>query len=239
MPFQRDYAEYRRWEVPPKMKPLRILLAHGTVPGIMYTGPGEETDSVIDEDLFTRFNVDIAALGHLHGQTIVRKGAALVAYPGSARVWRDGEDGKRCVLLGNTELIPPRLEPVVLASAGEYRIVPVFAVPDGTLRPALPQTISPADWLHLDAEGVVEDEPLVTAALEKLAAELGKKCRRVSYTTEKLSVLAGVSTHPLAVSFLRAWEDAASRYDGEEPGVYELARLRGLGSIKAILGSRK
>ena len=243
IPFQRDCSEYRSWEIPPKKKALRILLAHGTVPGIIYTGPGEDTngiiEGIIDEDLFTHFNVDIAALGHLHENILFRRGAVLAAYPGSARVWREGEAGKRKVLFCNTESMPLRLEPVVLASAGEYRVIPVFASPEGELRLTLPPEISRADWLDLDVEGVVEDETLVIAALEKLKAEFAKNCRKLNYSTENLSVLAGVSTHPLALSFLRSWEDAAPRYAEEESGVYELARLQGLLSIKAILEKRR
>lgn len=239
LPFQRDYSEYRSWEVPPKKKPLRILLAHGTVPGITYTGPSEETDSIIDEDLFARFSIDIAALGHIHKQICVKKGDALAAYPGSSRVWREGEEGKRCVLLGDTKLIPPRFEQITLASAGEYRVIPVFANPEGELNYRLPEEKNPADWLHLFVEGVVEEEPSVMNALEKLNAELEKKYRRVSCSTEKLSVLAGVSTHPLAIRFLNAWKNASNSYAKEDDGVYEMARMQGLLSIKEILEARK
>ena len=239
IPFQGDYAGYRDWKVPPKKKPLRITLAHGTVPGLAYTGPGEETDSTLDEDLFSHLQADIAAVGHLHKQAIVRRGDVLIAYPGSARVWREGETGKRSVLFGRTETVPPLLEPRTLTSAGEYRVIPVFASPGGELRPDLPGDISPADSLCLDVTGVVEEEPSVMSALEKLIKELEKKCRRVNCNTDKLSVLDGVSTHPLAASFLRAWEEAAPRYAGEAPGVYELARLQGLMALKGNLERRK
>ncbi|MCL1818138.1 MAG: metallophosphoesterase [Spirochaetaceae bacterium] len=239
VPFQRDFFGYRDWKVPPKKKPLRILLAHGTVSGMAYTGPGEEADSILDEDLFEHFRIDLAALGHLHKQNSVRRKDVLIAYPGSARVWREGEEGKRCVFLGSTQTVPPLLEPLALARAGEYRVISVYAAPEGGLRMELPKEISPADWLHLEVGGVVEEEISVLAALEKLAAELKKTCRRVSSHTGKLSVLAGVSTHPLALRFLRAWEEAAPRYAEEEPGVYELARLRGLLALKEILETRK
>ncbi|MCL1818935.1 MAG: metallophosphoesterase, partial [Spirochaetaceae bacterium] len=239
VPFQRDCSGYRDWKVPPKKKPLRILLAHGTVPGMAYTGPGEETDGILDEDLFAYFQADLAALGHLHAQACVRRGDILVAYPGSARVWREGEEGKRCVFLGSTEVVPPLLEPLTLASAGEYRVIPVYAAPEGELRARLPEEISPADWLQLELAGVVEEEPPAIAALERLTASLKKTCRRVNSRTEKLSVLAGVSTHPLSLRFLRAWEEAAPRYAEEESGVYELARLRGLLALKEALETRK
>ena len=239
VPFQGDYSEYRDWKVPPKKKPLRITLAHGTVPGMAYTGPGEETDSTLDEDLFSHLQADIAAMGHLHTQALDRRGGTLIAYPGSARVWREGETGKRGVFRGRTESKPLLLEPLTLTSAGEYRVVPVFASPGGELRLDLPVDISPADWLSLEVTGVVEEEPPVIAALEKLKKELEKKYRKVDYNRDKLSVLSGVSTHPLAANFLRAWEEAAPNYAGEAPGVYELARLQGLLALKGIKERRR
>ena len=239
VPFQKDYRDYRDWEIPRKKKAMRILLAHGTVMGMAYTGPGEETDSIIDEDMITFFQADLAAIGHLHKYSDTDRKNYRIIYPGSARVWREGEEGKRCVLLGNTGTVPVRLEPLFLTSAGEYRVIPVFATPEGELCADIPKDISPADWLCLDLTGVVEEEPPVLAALEKLKTELEKKCRKVSAGTEKLSVLAGVSTHPLAGRFLRKWEEAAHSYKDEEPGVYEQARLRGLLALKDVLEKRK
>jgi hypothetical protein len=148
--------------------------------------------------------------------------------------------------LGRTETVPPFLEPIPLSSAGEYRVIPVYVTPGGELRPDLrgdttrdiSRDASCADWLMLDVSGVVEDEPSVMAALEKLTAELGQKYRRVSSRTKALSVLEGISTHPLAGSFLRVWEEAAPRY-AEAPGIYELARLEGLLALKEILEKRR
>jgi DNA repair exonuclease SbcCD nuclease subunit len=86
IPFQRDCSTYRDWKVPPKQKPLRILLAHGIVMGMTYTPGGEDDDSIFDEDMLSHFQIDIAAVGHLHKNIIAQKGNTLVAYPGSARV---------------------------------------------------------------------------------------------------------------------------------------------------------
>jgi DNA repair exonuclease SbcCD nuclease subunit len=264
LPFQRDYSDYRGWDVPPKKKPLRIVLAHGTVPGISYSGPDEEeAGGVLDADLFARFGADLAALGHLHGFYQSRQGEILTAYPGSARIWREGEAGPRRVLLFSTEERPPRLRPLTLASAGEYRFVPLYAAPDGSLRKDGSEgggwtAVSgeaagwrAADWIRLDVSGVVEDETAVTAALVAAQAELEKKYRRVSVSKEKLFVLEGISSHPLARRFLEKWEEVADRYTQARrkdlfaasadcsPEVYNLARLEGLRIIKEIMEGRK
>jgi DNA repair exonuclease SbcCD nuclease subunit len=241
IPFQRDYSAYRTWKAPPKRKPFRIVLAHGTVPGLSYTGPDEEDPGgALDADLFAWLKADLAALGHLHGGFSVRRGATLIAYPGSARVWREGETGTRRVLLGVTELSSVTLTEIPLERAGEYRAVSVYAAPDGSLRlPRESAGFSPMDWLSLEVSGLVEDERVPLQALERLQAGLREKHRKVTVRTEGLSVLGGVSTHPLALRFIKKWEEAAASLGAEEPEAYNLARLRGLGVIKEILESRK
>lgn len=251
--FHRDYGDYRDWPVPPKKKPLRILLAHGLVPGIVYTGPEEESPAgTIDPDLFAFLQIDFAALGHIHGGSETRMGDCLVAYPGSARVWREGEAGPRRVLLGTTDTVPPRLAPIILESAGVFTPVPLSVGLDG--RVGLPKgfpTPGRADWLRLEISGLVEDEGPVLEEARKIAAGLEKTCRRVSLDTSDLEVLAGVSTHPLAREFLKRWEELARQQPAagdlgeagnspeEDDAVLHLARRRGLAILKGLLEKRK
>ncbi|MDR2588282.1 MAG: metallophosphoesterase [Spirochaetales bacterium] len=239
LPFQKNYSGYRDWRVPSKKKPLRIALGHGTVPGIAYTGPDEEEPAgVLDADLFGFLDVDLAALGHLHGGAQGRAGKTLIAYPGSARVWREGETGPRRVLLGSDAPLPLRLEAVPLASAGEYRALPLYVSPSGSL--TVPENIRPSaqDWLKLEVSGFVEDERPVIQTLDRLKGELEKKCRRVTVSHENLSVLAGLSSHPLALAFLKKWEEEAKK-EGRGLELMNLARLKGLAALKAILESRR
>ncbi|MDR1625279.1 MAG: metallophosphoesterase [Spirochaetia bacterium] len=242
LPFQKDYSDYRSWEVPPKTGALRILLAHGTVPGITYTGPEEDDDGgVLDADIFAYFGADLAALGHLHGHSVTAFGKTCVAYPGSARVWREGEAGPRQVLVFSTDKMPPRPRPLALAAAGEYRVVPVYAAPGGDLRGPDEKEMAgwkAADWLRLEVSGVVEDEVPVMDALREMQAGLKKKFRRVTQSAENLSVLQGISSHPLARRFLEKWEKDAGRYSASGDA-YFLARLKGLAAIKEILEGKK
>jgi hypothetical protein len=67
--------------------------------------------------------------------------------------------------------------------------------------------------------------------------ELAKKFRRVTASSEKLSVLQGISEHPLARRFLEKWEKDGAHY--KDSGAYDLARLKGLQVIKEILENRK
>ena len=84
VPHQEEYAGYDTWAVPPKAAPWRIALAHGIVAGMAYRGPDAEGGgSALDPDLFARFQVDYAALGHIHGRRHQVLGGLTMAYPGS------------------------------------------------------------------------------------------------------------------------------------------------------------
>jgi DNA repair exonuclease SbcCD nuclease subunit len=240
LPFQRDYSDYRSWPLPPGEKELRIVMAHGTVPGISYTGPGEEDPAgVLDPDIFSCFNAGLALLGHIHGSVRRQMGETLVAYPGSARVWREAESGARQVFLIDTKAKPFSMETLKLKSAGEYRSTAVYAAPDGELRiSGKMETWSAEDWICLEVSGFVEDERKALENLEILKGALEKKFRRVTLTN-RISVLAGISNHPLALAFLKKWETLAASSSGPERDIYNLARLKGLEVLKDILENRR
>jgi predicted phosphodiesterase len=239
IPFAADYSSYREWEVPPKTRSRRLILAHGTVAGIAWTGTGEEDRSFLDPDIFAFLEGDLAALGHLHGSFQRQIGKTLFVYPGSARIWREGERGPRQVFLGVTETPVLRLEARTLGAAGEYRPVTVHVNPDGSLEKVDLSLFSEADWIRCEAEGFVEDEGSAMAALRGWMKGLEKKYRRLTEGGHRLSVVSGIASHPLGLQFLKKWEALAVRYGDEAEGVYDLARIRGLSVLKDILERRK
>jgi hypothetical protein len=241
IPYQDDYSKYRTWGVPQKKVSYRIILAHGTVPGITWTGLDEEgKTAVIDSDLFAFFDADVACLGHIHAGSQKQIDKCLVAYPGSARVWRKGELGPRQVLIGDTAKAPFTLSSLPLRSAGQYRLVQMSVTPDGSLRNSNSEAgagYSQKDWIDFTVSGVVEDENTVNAALLRCKSANEKKFRHfeVSVNPETFSVLSGLSSHPLAMQFLKKWEENADRYKIEGEGVYNLARIKGLLALKEKL----
>jgi len=245
LPFRRDYADYRDWSVPPKDGAFRVLLAHGTVPGMTFSGPDEEgATAVIDADFLSRFGIDYAALGHIHAGAAANVGSAAAVYPGSARVWREGEEGPRKAVVLSTETRPARFVEAVLESAGRFIPLPLEAGLDGTL-PApdsvlhgMPQAPGRGDWVRIEVSGLVEDETVTMRDLEQLSVELGRLCRKVTSDARALDVFAGISTHPLALRFAEAWEKSKAANPDKE-GLYRLARLNGLKALKEILESRK
>jgi DNA repair exonuclease SbcCD nuclease subunit len=100
IPHQPAYRDYRSWPIPGKGGRLRVAVAHGVVNGLSYAGVEEEAGgSALDPDLFHRFQVDYAALGHIHARREEVRQGLRIAYPGSARVWRRREYGERGVNL--------------------------------------------------------------------------------------------------------------------------------------------
>lgn len=103
VPFSLGPLSVEDWGVPPKKAKYRLLAAHGMVPGVVYQGEGEEELGALDLSSFQRFEIDYVALGHLHISLEDQKGPLPFVYPGSARVWREGEDGTRSVVIWELE----------------------------------------------------------------------------------------------------------------------------------------
>jgi DNA repair exonuclease SbcCD nuclease subunit len=256
IPFQKNYSSYRNWNMRPRGSRKRIVLAHGTVSGVLYTVPGNSAGSnredlfreeenppgVLDGDLFSYLGADLAVVGHIHAGYKKQYENCLIVSPGSARVWREGETGSRQALLIDTDALQ-RPKEIVLRSAGQYRVIGVEVLPDCSLDiPGELETgngLSPEDWLCLNVYGAVEDEPEAMEAVNKEMEELKKKYRRVTLVKEELFVSKGISTHPLALQFISKWKENRGKYTGEDEEAYNLAKLRGLAKIKEILETRK
>ena len=235
LPHRADYRDYTGWNVPEKKEPFRVAAAHGIVAGMSYTWEDEETDAraaVMDADLFQRYLVDYAALGHIHSFRRVRAGGTELLYPGSARVWRKNEMGpRRAALVTLDEAI--HLSPLELKAAGQYRPLDVFVSFDGTPAelPSEAEDWGPADYAYLKFSGLVENEREALDSVRKLISEMEERVRRVAHETE-LSVLEGVSGHPVAKKFLQLLEERKPVKDGEEYPVWKRAREMGLLKIK-------
>ena len=244
IPHQRDYRGYHQWSVPAKQAKRRVALAHGLVSGMdIYTGPGaedEEPVGAIDADLFARFGVDYAALGHIHQRLARRHTTSEVSYPGSPRVWRRGESGPRSVNLvelGSTL----RVTPVPVPSAGAYREYRIPLGLDGSLEDlgALAAEWSDRDWVDLCLEGIVEDENVVAELERRIKLEFTSRVRWLEVFRDQVETLPGILTQPLARRFLEAWKRREPAPEApKERRLWLKARELGLREIKQALTGR-
>jgi DNA repair exonuclease SbcCD nuclease subunit len=240
VPHRENYDDYQSWDVPPKMSRLRIAVAHGSVTGLSFLGLGdEEGGAIIDPDLFAFHGVNYAAMGHIHSGRIQHQSSgAVIAYPGSARVWRSGEAGERSVLLVD---LSKGIEPVrlSLAAAGQWRSIELPLAQDGSVTPGpMLEVAGPRDWLEVTLTGVADDDFVRDTAARLVEQAATGRVRRLDIRKNEVMVLAGVSDEPVVRLFLDAWRSRFETASETDRAAWLRARSVGLAKIITVVGSR-
>jgi DNA repair exonuclease SbcCD nuclease subunit len=240
VPHRENYDDYQSWAVPPKKSRLRIAVAHGSVTGLSFLGLGdEEGGAIIDPDLFLFHGVDYAAMGHIHAGRVQHQAAgSVIAYPGSARVWRSGEAGARRVLLLD---LAAGIEPVMvpLATAGQWRSTELPLAPNGSV--ALGQmldAVEAQDWVEVTLTGVVDDDFVRDMAARAVEKAVAGRVRRLDIRKNEVMVLAGVSDEPVVRLFLDVWSKRFDAAPATDRAAWILARAVGLAKIITVVGGR-
>lgn len=242
IPHQTDYSAYTEWSVPAKVSTVRIAIAHGTVPGLTYTCPEEEEEndgSALDPDIFERYEVDYAALGHVHSGRVQRIGNVTYAYSGSARVWRlhEREMGPRQINLieiGDNGNITSYF--LTLESAGQYRryTIPLSLEGEITGLDEITREWGGNDAIELEMTGIVEDENKVAELERNLKGKYGQGLRSIEIKRDRVEAMAGIASQPIAKKFLELWEKKKPASE-EDIKVWMRARELALKEIKAAM----
>ncbi len=245
VPFSRETLDFQNWMIAPKKAKYRILAAHGTVPGLIYAGPEAEDEEggILDPELVRYVEADYAALGHIHGALESTAGSVPMVYPGSARVWREGEEGPRSIVLieaGEKLSYQKR----IVQDAGVFRRVEVDVTLDGSWETVkfldqLRNDVGQADWIQLELVGIVEDEKKVMERVESVVRELKGFCRKVTIDRTRLEGIEGLSVHPLAQKFLAKWKEQYREAGKEEQEILRYARIQGLRTINELKRGKK
>lgn len=238
IPHQENYNRYTEWSVPPKSLQYRIAIAHSTIADMSFAGIDEEENtSIMDSDIFSRFNVDYAAMGHIHSSRKAKSGVCLIVYPGSARVWRGSQyeaGQKKIILLEINNAIETK--ELILIKAGQYR---EYTWPL-TLKGNLPDISRDTelwgeyDFINIELRGIVDDENPIKNIIKNIKNEWGSpKTRKINIIKDDVDVFPGISSHPIAKKFLEIWEKKKDLFAEE---VWFKAREEGLFLIKEQLG---
>ncbi len=245
VPFRSSYADYLTWEIPAAGEDPRIVMMHGTLAGMWFSGleETEESTVAIDPDVFGRIGASYAALGHIHSAHTEELEGCTACYPGSARVWRRGENDLRAVqLLEFQGTALTRHERLTLTSAGRYRHLelPVGIDPGKVLTHVDEHVFDSADFVELALSGLIETQAQSAQLVRKLQHRLGPRVRRLEIDTEHLEPLSGFAALPLARHFLehwnRRWQHAASP---REKDLLLEARRNALTKIKHRVEGRR
>lgn len=117
IPFQKDLSSLYNKDIY-FSKRFRIVIGHGSI--IDFNNDMEDENSFFDTEFFNLVNAKIVFLGHIHNSNLnQRKIERKIIYPGSARIWRKGEDGDHGFIVYDTktdEVIFNKLE-----SGGMYK----------------------------------------------------------------------------------------------------------------------
>ncbi len=250
IPHQKEYGDAPSLGLPAKDADLRIVMAHGIVADLAYSGPAgaEENEAgILDPRLFVGLEADYAALGHIHARRLESRNGVTFCYPGSPRVWRRGESGERTVALLDVNAggsFHVRFVPI--QTAGTYRRVELPLSLQGEAPELYDADLwQPQDYVDLRLSGLVEDENTVVNLEGELRRQHGQRVRRFEVRRDDVEVLEGVSGEPVARKFLELWKQrepvvAPGKTDDERESynVYLRARELALHEIKRALEGR-
>ena len=246
IPHQNDYFKWRDWEISAPETRARVALVHATVENMAYIGPEdsnvEEGGGILGSEFFSRNKVLYAALGHIHGcrrQTIE---GSVLAYPGSATVWRKGETGARKIML--VDIDQGKISDIrekTISSAGQYRRCEIPLLCDGSM-PDIASAVKQFgtnDMIELVLTGIIENESLFRD-IETVLQDCGSTLLRTTILNkEKTGVFPGLAKQPLAASFLRKWQQGPPADGTIKPEVWARSRQLALESIMARMEARQ
>jgi len=243
IPFQRSLKDYVDWPVPPKgAGKHRVLIAHGTVDDMVFCmgqdEQSEKDDGAMDLDVFTRFQADYVAMGHIHGRRFKKSGSLEIHYPGSARVWRQNEvDARGFNLVEINSSVSVQFKE--LKSAGQFYSYQIPVELDGSIKvlSEVSALWGPNDWVKIECTGIVEDQNTVAQSEELLREEFQPRVRQFDIDHPHLGSVAGIASHPLAKQFLTIWKEKEPA-QGQDQKVWLKARELGLMAIKEELDKR-
>ncbi|MBA7568436.1 hypothetical protein ES708_10157 [subsurface metagenome] len=177
-------------------------------------------------------------MGHIHCAGKHKFAGCNLSYPGSARVWRNGEYGERkveLITIDEKNKLIKSVTPVIIKSAGQYRCYKLPLDLDGGCSEieAICKEWGINDCIEIILEGVVNDENTVAELDSSVKSRFEKEVRELNINRDDVFAVTGIAAHPIAKNFIETWKTyTPESEDLEEIKAWLKARQMGLIEIK-------
>lgn len=227
-PFQKDLSKLYESEFSfPQLE--RIFVGHGSIMDYNFTN--EEENSYFDNSFFDLIEANIVLLGHIH--TPLQKGK--IYYPGSARVWRKGEEGGHGFLLFDMNKRTSNFIP--LESGGKFFSIKITVDENNYYIPPDVQNIDKNSFVEFVFDGVVNN----ISELETIKNELKStySAKEIYFTEENIVEIGQYYNSEIFKAFMKKWKELYElQTDENERENYLLARKLFLQELKSFSGGK-
>lgn len=207
-----DNPEWYAYASLPEKETKRIILAHGTHADIAVR---EEAENCLFPQGFEKlFDADFMLLGHIH-KTITAK---TYVYPGSARIWRKGENEKHGFIIYDTQT--DAVEFIELVSGGTYTKINLFIENE---LPKFHIDAKPYQYIDVDLYGVVQSDSKRDELITTLRKVLEPQCIKFSINSNDLVTTSLLEQNPVWEAFNRELEKQKQN-DPQRNEIYDCAR---------------
>lgn len=219
---------------PPRKKGAhRVLMLHAAMAGMTFTGMEEEENRPHLESpgLGELVGADYGALGHIHRKSSFQQGKTQWVYPGSATMWRRGEEGARQVSLVRFSGTPeaPRFLPLSRAGAYQKVTLSLEALKEWCdKKTPFSGDFSRQDYVEVFLEGLIPEETDLQALTDPFLTWGGKSYRRFEINTQGVIFSGGLEQEPLMKEYLDRWQEAVDRAQSQPGEIRILHKAREL-----------
>ncbi|MCX7821771.1 MAG: metallophosphoesterase family protein [Brevinematales bacterium] len=216
VPYQKDLSMLYNSEIPLKTKE-RIFIGHGSI--IDYNYSNEDENSFFDNGFFKLIETDLIFLGHIHCYAFFED--RNLFYPGSARVWRKGEEGDHGFLISDTD--KKQVSFVKLENGGKFIRVLVRLEENEYYLSQEIDNIDKNTFVEFVLDGIVNDLSVV----EALKNELKEKylAKNISFDEVNIVNIGNYYNSAIFKTFMKKWrEHLENAVTEEERENYLLAR---------------
>ncbi len=196
IPFQKDFSELYLFSE--EKRAFRVVIGHGSVEGDFLNNE-EENNAIFSRNLFKLLDADLVLLGHIHKGREINN----ILYPGSARVWRMGEEGPHGFLVYSTDNRQKEIIP--LENAGKYEVIELNIEEDKYSLIDKEDLNKENVFLEIVFNGFVNNVTVLDNIKRKIEAKFDKA--KTKFNEDKIIIAENVYNSQLFKLFMEKWHN--------------------------------